>query len=251
MLDVAAVQRHLESICSLAASWDPVGLQLGDRSAPVRRLAICHEVTDEVVDRSDSFDLLISYHPLLFHPVTHVTAEPGPVGRAFRLIRSEVNLIVVHTAWDAAPGGGAESLATALGMTDLVGFAAEPLAFGPGVGRIGDFGKDFRDLVERARDISRTARVAGSADSPMSVAVVPGSGSSFVEEAVERGVRVLVSGDLNHHAVRFGLDRGLAVIDLGHIGSERPGIAALVKALSELDAEVAEFDSDPDPWSQT
>ena len=250
MLDVAAVQSHLDSLSSPAASWDPVGLQLGERSAPVRRIAICHEVTDEVVDGVAGFDLLVSYHPLFFQPVTHVTDEPGPVGRAYRLIRSGVNLIVVHTAWDAAAGGTADSLGAALGLTDLDDFAGEPLTSSPGVGRIGRFGGDFGELVERSRQVSPTVKVAGSAESPMSVALVPGSGASFVNEAHERGCNVFISGDLSHHAVRWALDRDMAVIDLGHAGSERPGIAALAKALSDLDAEVTELDFDPTPWSR-
>lgn len=108
-----------------AAAWDPVGLQLGDPDAPVRRVAACHEVTEDLVARleSDPVDLLVSYHPLIFEPLRRWVAGPGPAGRALRLARRGIALAVVHTAFDVAPGGAADALAAALGLGDVTGFA--------------------------------------------------------------------------------------------------------------------------------
>ena len=71
-----------------AAAWDPVGLQLGDVSARVERVAVCHEVTQDVVARleQDPVDLLVSYHPLLFRATNTLrsgaTPEGGPSARS-------------------------------------------------------------------------------------------------------------------------------------------------------------------------
>lgn len=107
-----------------AASWDPVGLQFGDPSAPAHRLGVCHEVTEDVVAHVERalVDLLISYHPLLFQPTTQLVAGSGPGGRAYRLIRAGTALAVVHTAYDVARGGTADALAQVLGIDDAVGF---------------------------------------------------------------------------------------------------------------------------------
>jgi len=107
-----------------AAGWDAHGLQIGDPTAEVLRLAVCHEVTDKVVAMAvdESVDLLISYHPLLFKPTTRLVAGTGPSGRAYRLLRAGVGVGVVHTAWDAAEGGTADALATALGLTAVMRF---------------------------------------------------------------------------------------------------------------------------------
>ena len=61
-----------------AGGWDPVGLQLGDPAAPVRRVAVCHEVTEAVVGAAATghIDLLVTYHPLLFTPTTRLVAGP-------------------------------------------------------------------------------------------------------------------------------------------------------------------------------
>ena len=107
-----------------AAAWDPVGLVLGDPAAKVHKLAVCHEVTEAVVAALESapVDLLISYHPLLFHPTQRLLAGPTPEGRALRLARAGVALCVAHTNFDVSPGGTADALAEALDLADVSGF---------------------------------------------------------------------------------------------------------------------------------
>jgi dinuclear metal center YbgI/SA1388 family protein len=151
-----------------AAGWDFHGLQIGDPAIEVRRLGVCHEVTDSVAQRAiqESLDLLISYHPLLFRPTTRLVAGPGPNGRAFRLASAGVGLAIAHTAWDEARGGTADALATTRGLTDVRRFGPvdsspvvklvtflPPASFQPvaealsgvGAGRIGNYsGCSFR-----------------------------------------------------------------------------------------------------------
>lgn len=107
-----------------AASWDPVGLQLGDPEQEVARIAVCHEVsgstTQAILDAAP--DLVVSYHPLLFRPTTRLVAGSGPTGRAFALVAAGIGLAVTHTDFDAAPGGTADSLATALGLSGMAPF---------------------------------------------------------------------------------------------------------------------------------
>src|SRR5262245_13074668 len=107
-----------------AAAWDPVGLQLGDPAAPVRSVALCHEVTESVVAavEREAPDLLVTYHPLLFHATRRLVAGRTPEGRALRLIAAGTALAVVHTSFDVAPGGAADALAEALGLENTRGF---------------------------------------------------------------------------------------------------------------------------------
>jgi dinuclear metal center YbgI/SA1388 family protein len=120
LLDALARRAPVEK----AAAWDPVGLQLGDPGAPVRAIAVCHEVTEAVLGslEEDRVDLLVTYHPLLFRPVRNLVAGSGAGGRAFRLIRADVALACAHTNFDVAPGGAADALAESLGLRELEGF---------------------------------------------------------------------------------------------------------------------------------
>lgn len=115
-----AVGRHAPWL--RAAAWDPVGLQLGDPARPAHRIAVCHEVTESVVTQLSGFDLVVSYHPLLFRPLRRLVAGTDPGGRALRLIEAGTAVAAVHTNVDAAPGGTADALAAELGLTDCRSF---------------------------------------------------------------------------------------------------------------------------------
>jgi dinuclear metal center YbgI/SA1388 family protein len=78
-------------------------------------------------------------------------------------------------------------------------------------------------------------RVAGPRDREVrSVAVVPGSGSDFAPAAAAAGADVLVTGDVSHHRARAAVDRGVAVVDPGHLASERPGVKNLYAAMEQI-----------------
>ena len=53
------------------------------------------------------------------------------------------------------------------------------------------------------------------------MALVPGSGKSFVRQAIEKGADVLLTGDIGHHDGLDAQEQGLAIIDAGHYGLEK------------------------------
>jgi dinuclear metal center YbgI/SA1388 family protein len=107
-------------------------LQLGDPAAEVREVAVCHEVTERVVDalEREPADLLLAYHPLLFTPTRSLIAGPSAEGRALRLARCGIALAIAHSSFDVARGGASDALAEALGLESVSGFA--PLFPAPG-----------------------------------------------------------------------------------------------------------------------
>ena len=112
---------------SRAASWDPTGLQIGGYERSIGGVGVCHEVTAGVLVEVErlGIDTLVSYHPLLFTPTSSFVEGRSAQGRALRLASAGVSLIVVHTAFDAAPGGAADSLAAAIGVDVEGRFACE------------------------------------------------------------------------------------------------------------------------------
>jgi dinuclear metal center YbgI/SA1388 family protein len=109
-----------------AGDWDAVGLQVGDSQAPVRSVAVVHEVTEAVVRRIEAapVDLVVTYHPVLFRPAPRLLPDRSPSGRAVRLLQANTAVLVTHSDFDAMPGGMADAMADALGLTDVTGFAA-------------------------------------------------------------------------------------------------------------------------------
>lgn len=111
-----------------AEPGDPVGLVVGDLAAPVRRVLFAVDPVRAVVEEAvaTSADLVVAHHPLLFRAV-HSVAASTPKGRAVHdLIRADIGLLVAHTNADSAHGGVSESLALALGLTDVTPLGPAP-----------------------------------------------------------------------------------------------------------------------------
>lgn len=237
-----------------AAAWDPVGLQIGDPGASVATVAVCHEVTEEVVRRLEvaPVDLLVTYHPLLFAPTNRLIAGRSAEARAYRLIRQGVSLLVTHTDFDASPGGTADALANVFDLRDVEHFGGDEDEGVPAIGRVGEFQGTLGVLDAMATDTfgSNGLRLTGSrAKELRRVAVVPGSGSDFVERAAAVA-DALVTGDVSHHRAVRATDLGLAIVDPGHIATERPGMTALVKLVDELARVTLDLTGiDPTTWS--
>ncbi|EGD55774.1 hypothetical protein SCNU_06020 [Gordonia neofelifaecis NRRL B-59395] len=147
---------------SLAESWDAVGLVCGDRAESARRVLVCVDVTDAVVDAAlaDGVELIVAHHPLLMRGATSVAADTSKGRIVHRLIRGGCGLFSAHTNADKARSGVSDALAEVLGVLDTVPLAAEPVApldkwivmvpegnadqvseamFGAGAGAIGDY----------------------------------------------------------------------------------------------------------------
>ncbi len=224
-----------------AASWDPVGLSLGDPRTDVGSVAVCHEVTEAVVEALERkpVDLLVTYHPLLFSPTRRLVGGRSAEARAFRLVRLGVALLVTHTDFDAAPGGASDALADAFGLKHIESFGGDPDQGVPDIGRVGDFEATLAVLDARVSDaFGHTGlRITGDRTQYVDrVAVVPGAGSDFVEAAAEVA-DALVTGDVGHHLTARANDLGLAIVDPGHIATERPGMEGLVRLVRKV-AEV-------------
>ncbi len=236
-----------------AATWDPVGLQLGDPNAPVESIAVCHEVTEDVLDALSQrpADLVVTYHPLLFAKTNRILAGRSPEARSFSLIQLGVSLLVAHTDFDAIDGGTADALADIFKLRNITLFG-DPDNGIPNIGRYGGFEGSLAVVDAMAADEfgSSGLRISGDRSTVIErLAVVPGSGSDLIAPAAEVA-DALVTGDVDHHKVVRALDLGLAIIDPGHIATERPGMRALVELVAEVaGVEVVDLTRlDPSTW---
>ncbi len=191
-----------------ADSWDAVGLVCGDPNAEVRRILLAVDPVEAVAAEAVAMeaDLLVCHHPLFLRAV-HGVAATTPKGRVLhRLVGSGCALFTAHTNADAPAGGVSESLAIALGLTDLRPLDAAPrppldklVVFAPreaaervraaiteaGAGRLGDYDScTFSSAGEgRFRPLEGANPTIGSVGSPETVAEVR------IESVVPRPLR--------------------------------------------------------------
>ena len=96
-----------------------------------------------------------------------------------------------------------------------------------GLGRIGrlpvtqSVGDLARSLKERL-SLPGVRFAAAHEEAPVSkVAVACGDGRSLIDSAIFAGAAALVTGDIDHHTALDAVARGIALIDVGHWGSEQ------------------------------
>lgn len=120
---------------------DAVGLQVGNADGEeLRRVLVAYEITDEVIDEAEQVgaNLIISYHPLIYPSLTAITDSTRTGALVQRLVRSQIALYVVHTAFDTNQEfGTSRQMADALGLTipkslsPLVGLLEKIVVFVP------------------------------------------------------------------------------------------------------------------------
>ena len=105
----------------LAASWDNVGLLLGDRSHQVEKILTCLTVTKGVVDEAIRIgaQLIVSHHPVLFAPVKKLTGDSIQGRNLLRLLAGNIAVYSPHTSHDSAQDGVNEQISRALGMINV------------------------------------------------------------------------------------------------------------------------------------
>lgn len=117
---IADLEGVLDSLApwSLAESWDNVGLQVGDRSAAVRRVLIALDLTSQVLDEAvaGAFDTIVTHHPVFFTPVSTLVDSRPRERLLRRVVMAGINVFACHTNLDAAPGGLADVASEALGL---------------------------------------------------------------------------------------------------------------------------------------
>jgi len=119
LVTAGTVADALEVIAPLAGaeSWDNVGLLVGERSWPARRILLTIDLTDAVLAESvrDDVQFVIAYHPLIFRPITRLTDADPKTRVTLEAAQASIGVYSPHTALDAAPGGVNDWLAAGCG----------------------------------------------------------------------------------------------------------------------------------------
>jgi dinuclear metal center YbgI/SA1388 family protein len=250
---------------SLAESWDNVGLQVGRLDQPVHKVVIALDpippvVTFACVQRAD---LLITHHPLIFHPVKNVNLDRYPGNIIGEAVKNGLTIYAAHTNLDSCAGGVNDMMAGRLKLRNIkvlkpVQSDAFPHA-DTGLGRVGDLKeslrlKDFAEGVKKELQLE-SIKVAGNPDTVIRcVCVCCGSGSSFLKDFLACGADVYVSGDLHYHDGRLTEMVGKSLIDIGHFYSEHLIVEALATILDKAfldrdwDLAVVPYTKESDPF---
>jgi dinuclear metal center YbgI/SA1388 family protein len=223
-IPISTVIQWLEAWASpdLAEPDDPIGLQLGSASLPVSKISVALEVTQQVVEEAiaQGAQLIVAHHPLIYRPLRNIRTDRSDGRLIETLLAHRISVYVAHTNLDIANGGVNDMLAEAVGLKDT-----SPLKYTTarqyGIGRIGKLEQPL-PLYALAVLIKQTfnlpaLRLIGDANKMISkVAIVGGSGRSFLNHAIAASVDVYITGDIDHHTAHDALAGGITMVDPGH-----------------------------------
>jgi dinuclear metal center YbgI/SA1388 family protein len=213
---------------NFAEDWDNIGLLVGRRDKDVDTVYIALDATDEVVEDAINVgaDMLITHHPLIFKKMGRVNTDDFIGRRVYNLIRNDISCYAMHTNFDVM--GMADAAADEIGLKDreVLDVTYEDDISKEGCGRVGSL-KSCMSVEELAKLVKRkfnvpNVRVFGDLGDIVKVAaIIPGSGGSFIDNAIKMGADVIITGDIDHHEGIDAVAKGLVVIDAGHYGIEK------------------------------
>lgn len=224
----------------LQESYDNSGLLVGDPEADVRSALICVDVTEETVAEAAALGagLILSHHPVIFHPLRHLTGSTYIERAVGESLRRGIALYACHTNLDSAPNGMSWRLAAELGIGALR--VLEPAAGkgeGAGFGVVGEL-PDAVPTLDYLRGVGRRLGVGALRHSAVvhervrRVAVCTGAGGSLIGEALRAGAELYLTADLKYNDFMTPSGR-LTVADIGHFESEYCAIELLFDIFSK------------------
>lgn len=116
-------QKEFENIAPPAIAWkgDNVGLQIGRGSDAITNILVSLDATMDVAieAKKKKANLIVTHHPLLFHPLKNVTPQSRVGALVLYLAEHKINLYAAHTNLDSVRWGVNFILAQALGLNNV------------------------------------------------------------------------------------------------------------------------------------
>lgn len=234
--------------------WDNCGWQIepGILDQPARVL-VCLTPTLAVMEEAISLqqqntpiNLIFAHHPLIFGPLKSVQ-KGDAIGDMVRLsITHQIGVYSAHTNFDQVADGTADVLSQLLELQNAE--PVEPTQDGLGYGRVGNL-KPALTLQQLLANIQATLKptdllVSPTADRQQSierVAVLGGSGASYISAVSQTGAQAYLTSDCKFHQFQESRDRNLILIDAGHYATERPACKRLAEKFVDKGVEGAQL----------
>ncbi len=211
----------------LQENYDNSGLLVGDEGAEVESALLCVDITEAVLDEALRLGagLIIAHHPVIFHPLRHITGSTYIERVVAKAIVHNVALYACHTNLDNAPGGMSFRLGNLLGLRNVILLGDPPLCDpGAGYGVVGELPAavkllDFLRFVKETLGTGAIRYSSGGDPEIRRVAVCTGAGASLADNARRAGADLFISSEFRYNDF-LDAAGGMTIADAGHFESE-------------------------------
>ena len=215
-----------------AEEWDNSGLLVGDEHKIVNKIMFALDCTEDVINQAISCGayLIITHHPVIFKPLSEVTAD----SLVYKLIKNDISIICAHTNYDKAINGVNDILCNSVELENVehidgaclnVGFLTKEM----NSSEFTHFVKSKLNAVVRYNNIEKSIK---------KVAVCSGSGSDYLSLAKNLNCDALLTGDGSHHSFLDADELGVLLVCAGHFETENIAIKPLAEKIkNQFDTE--------------
>ncbi len=223
------------------------GLQVGPATQQADHVAFAVDAAVETIERASEAgaDLLVTHHGLSWGGFERVTGKH--YRRISGLLDNDLSLYVSHLPLD-----GHQELGNAAGVANVLDLGNRS--------PFGELGTEYIGQRGTATDPYTVDSLAGRLESNLDtggqnvqaldfgpsqirdVAIVTGSGVDWLDEAVEKDVDALVTGEGKGKAYHEAREAGINVFLAGHYATETFGVQALQELVDEWDVETTFVD---------
>ncbi|WP_418282216.1 Nif3-like dinuclear metal center hexameric protein [Halorubrum sp. DTA98] len=217
------------------------GLQVGPAEGTVDRVAFAVDAATETIAAAADAgaDVLVTHHGISWGGIDRVTGRE--YDRIAALVDAETALYVSHLPLDGHPElGNAAGVGDAIGLVDRRPFGE----LGPvTIGTVGGLDEPvsptaLREQLDEFEGSTTDTRVLPFGPERIErVAVVTGSGTDWLDEAVDAGADALVTGEGKGQVYHDAREAGISVFLAGHYATETFGVRALQALTAEWDVD--------------
>lgn len=220
-----------------AWSEDSIGLQIKSSKSQIMNIYLTLELNESSIDEAikNQSDLIITFHPLIFKPLSCIDNEERIGKLTTKLIQNNINLYAIHTNFDSHPKGTSYEFGERLGFQPSEFLVANQNYLERGMGVIInlDDGLELNDLLQKVTEICNSPIKYNltSSSEINKIAILGGSGSNYIESAIEKNCQVIITADVKYHDFHRANGR-IVIIDPGHYEMEQFVPSALYKILN-------------------
>jgi len=239
-MTIKDVTNFLEEIAPLnqAEDFDNVGLLIGDDTTKISGVLVTLDTLEETIDEAISKDcnLIVSFHPIIFSGLKKINGNTYVERVVLKAIQNNIAIYATHTALDNSKVGVSSKMCEVLGLTNqqiLIPKGNSNI----GMGMIGELQEpmnesdflNYTKMIFNAESIRHSNKIGKSIHK---VAVLGGSGSFAIENALIEKADAYISADFKYHDF-FKAEEKILLIDVGHYESEQFTKNLLVEYLTK------------------
>lgn len=216
----------------LQESYDNAGFVIGNPYAEAAKVVVALDATDSVMDEAiaGGAKLIITHHPPIWNPIRKLRTDLPENQVIVKAIKNDISIISMHTNLDKCAEGVNHELIHLFDVIDCTQLNEE------NCGCVGTRENELsmQEFLPICKDKLKASglKYYDAGRMVKRIAVVGGSGGSFLMDAMKQGCDTLITADVKYDQFLLAQSLMINLIDGDHFSTENPVVSMLCRLLS-------------------